>query len=247
MRSPKAGSARNRSTRFSQACGDWSARKVVISSVVGGSPRRSSESRRMRVRGSASGEWVRSSFWSLLRMRASRGWWSPAGRGGFSTLVKVQCFSYFAPCWIQVWMSFFSESERERWESCGGMTSSGSLEMMRCQMREASGSPGTMAGPLSPFLKAPSGVSRRRSASRALASKPWQAKHRSERRGRISELKPSWGSSLVATEVRAKIAEMVRRRIVIMRRCDPSQSEAGYSRKKEDCECRSSCKPGGDK
>ena len=131
-------------------------------------------------------------------------------------------------------MRDFSEADRVRCESCGGMTSSGSFEVMRCQMGEASGSPGTMAGPLSPCLKAPSAVSRRRSPSRALASKPWQAKQRSERRGRMSELKLSGRSSPSAANARrTERAERVRCRSVIMRRCDPTQCDQGNSRKKE--------------
>ena len=88
------------------------------------------------------------------------------------------------------------------------MTSSGSSEMMRSQTSESNGSPGTIGVmPCLFSVRAPSGVSRRRLASRVFPSKPWQTKQRSERSGRIWSLKSMRSSAPNKTVRRAKKRE----------------------------------------
>ena len=69
---------------------------------------------------------------------------------------------------------------------------SGSWLSIRAISSLSSGLPGTIArSPLSSSAKAPSWVSSRRPALRALSSGPWQAKQWSERIGRTSRAKPT--------------------------------------------------------
>jgi hypothetical protein len=94
------------------------------------------------------------------------------------------------------------------WASGGGITSSGSVLVMRLMASEAEGSPGTMAGfPDSPPLSACSRMSSRRPPFTAAASGPWQAKQVLERTGRTSRLKPRVSaapSGTVRTQQRSK-------------------------------------------
>ena len=72
-----------------------------------------------------------------------------------------------------------------RCDDGGGITCSGSWEMIRCHAADFDKSPGTIALPGESFsgAAAPSALSSRRPDSRFAASGPWQAKHLSERIG----------------------------------------------------------------
>jgi hypothetical protein len=58
---------------------------------------------------------------------------------------KAQCGSYFAPCLIHSRSSSRSLGESESFDSGGGITSSGSFELMRATSSLPSGSPGRSA------------------------------------------------------------------------------------------------------
>src|SRR5271165_5543401 len=75
-----------------------------------------------------------------------------------------------------------------------------SEEVTRRTTSLRSGSPGTMAKrPFASSIRAPASVSKRNFVFRLAASGPWQAKHWSERIGRISRLNSiSWPVSTVA-------------------------------------------------
>ena len=109
---------------------------------------------------------------------------------GFATGTKAQCGSYGAPWAIhRLSRSTCSSVSRPILASGGGITESGSVEMIRATSSLASTFSGTMArAPLSSSLVACSATSSRRPACRLPLSGPWQAKQLSERIGRMSRL-----------------------------------------------------------
>jgi hypothetical protein len=80
-------------------------------------------------------------------------------------------------------------------DSGGGMCSSGSSLVMCSTSALSAALPGTM---IPRFVKAPSSVSKWKRVFRAFSSGPWQAKQLFERIGRISRLKLTGGSGLLA-------------------------------------------------
>ena len=112
------------------------------------------------------------------------------GRSGFATGTNAQCGSYAAPSAIhRLSRSTCSPVSRPILASGGGITESGSVEMIRATSSLAATSSGTIArAPLSSSLVACSATSSRRPACRLPLSGPWQAKQLSERIGRMSRL-----------------------------------------------------------
>ena len=106
-----------------------------------------------------------------------------------------QCLAYAAPCSIQRLSVSFCSAVSTRCESGGGIISASSSLVMRRQSFALFGIAGTIAGTPSRSAKADSATSSRRSACRAFSSKPWHWKQFSERIGRTSRLKSSFGSS----------------------------------------------------
>ena len=102
----------------------------------GGRPVRSSETRRIRARGSASGAGESFLDSRPARMKASMGLRTQSlfltgGRAGREGVMKLQWGCQGAPSVIQVLRRAISLGLSCRWASGGGMTSSGSLLMRR--------------------------------------------------------------------------------------------------------------------
>ena len=115
-----------------------------------------------------------------------------AGSAGFCGGLNAQCLVQVAPC----------STHRRSTATCsgvsglpvffGGICRSGSWLSIRAISSLSPGLPGTIARPpLSSSANAPSWVSSRSPALRALSSGPWQAKQWSERIGRTSRAKPT--------------------------------------------------------
>ena len=205
MRSPYCGLANRRSTSLPTACGDGSVTNACTCSQVGGSPVRSNDRRRISVRRSDSGagSWpFPCSFASTNRSMSLRTNEPFLTRGGVgrATGLYAQCKSYSAPSAIQRWSSAFWAASSCLPESGGGMRSSSSSVVMRATSSLSLGLPGTTAETPSRSAKAPSRVSRRRSALRCLASGPWQAKQLSLSSGWMSRAKSTPPNSFSANK-----------------------------------------------
>ncbi len=148
-------------------------------------PSRSRYSRRMSVWRSAGAVGVRPACCIRASRKRSTGLRDdavPRGNGGRRGGTNAQCVSYAAPWRIHATSSAFSRSVSMSRVEEGGIRSSASCDRIRRISSLSSGLPGVMA----PASMAACRSSRRRSASRAAASGPWQAKQCRARIGRIS-------------------------------------------------------------
>ena len=102
--------------------------------------------------------------------------------------MNAQWPSHFAPWSIQAFMVLISDSVSSFLNLGGGMTSSGSSDVIRCHASLASKLFRTNAAIPSFLLKASSSKSSRRFALRDFSEGPWQKKHLLERMGRMSRL-----------------------------------------------------------
>ncbi len=98
-----------------------------------------------------------------------------SGTGGLSGPTNPQCTPHSAPSEIHCLMSATCSCLSLSFFSGGGMTSSGSLCVIRSMIRDFDGSPGTIALPLSPPFSASFSLSNRSPPSTVSASGPWQA------------------------------------------------------------------------
>ena len=182
-----------RVTKFSYARAEASARKVSISSSVGGRPVRSNVTRRISVSLSAESDSVRPCSRIRRRINRSRLFLDQrsrltVGTSGSLGVINDQCLLNSAPSFTHCSRSLLSLSDKSRFESVGGMTRSGSLDVILAINSLLPGFPATMIG-VSPLPLMPSAKSSLRSACRAFASGPWHWKQFSERIGRICRLK----------------------------------------------------------
>ena len=156
----------------------------------------SNVARRMSVGRSASGCCASPRFASLAATAPSMAAVASLA-AGFTGATNAQCGSYCAPSAIhRLTSSTCSSVSRPILASGGGITLSGSSEMIRATSSLAATSSGTIARePLSSSAVACSAVSSRSPACRLALSGPWQAKQLSERIGRMSLLNEirAWG------------------------------------------------------
>ena len=198
MCSPYRGESSRRSTTVSYADADRSARKASTSSGVGGKPVRSRVTRRISAVLLASGSGSSPSSSSRSRMNRSISLTGQAasltaGSAGFCGRLERPVPGPGGPL-----LDPAPQARRSARASAdlplflGGICWSGSWLSIRAISSLSSGLPGTIArAPLSVSAKAPSWVSSRSPALRALSSGPWQAKQLSERIGRTSRAKPT--------------------------------------------------------
>ena len=135
-----------------------------------------------------------------------------SGASGRSTRSKAQWPRYSAPSVIHRRKISASCGVIGLFTRGGGITTSGSVLVIRAMISLFAGSPGTTAVvPLSSSAIAASRTSSRRPACLSSASGPWQEKHRSERIGRTSRLKSRPASAARADEAlsRAEIATTI--------------------------------------
>ncbi len=100
---------------------------------------------------------------------------------------SAQCGSYSPPSATQRRINVFSSSVNGFLPALGGgITSSGSWDMIRSRIRLSSGLPGTTTRPLLRSIVTDPRSSKRSSAWREPGSCPWHLKQRSERIGRMS-------------------------------------------------------------
>lgn len=119
--------------------------------------------------------------WSFLR----------CSRSNFLELSEDPPPGQSAPPLIQFSKSWICGADNLFPDLRGGIAVSGSSYRIAAIIRLFSGSPGTIAGPVSPPLSSPSSESRSKFAFRVLASALWQLKQFSERTGRILRSKKS--------------------------------------------------------
>ena len=209
-RSPKAGSARKRSTSCDQASGEVSAKKRSISVSDGGSPRRSRLSRRISdarsARGVGTKPFRRNRSWTKLSIALSviqsvgvgGGWWRTGG-------TNDQWRAKGAPCWIQRMSVVICDGDRGLFSLTGGIRRSGSPLRILAISALFCGCPGTIAAWLLASLeRLESRRSSRKLASRFPASEPWHFKQCTERIARTSRLKSTTGSAAARHEARAR-------------------------------------------
>ena len=186
---------------FSYAFGERSNSKAFTSVGVGGSPVRSSDTRRNRRARSASGDGESPSRSSLAIMNASigffthirlRGWGIICGLGG----TKDQCDCHSAPCEIHCLMTEISFSVSGFLpDANGGIRIPGFSAEIRLTISLFAGSPGITGVRVPRAFFAPSSRSSRRPTFRLDSSGPWQEKHRSDRMDRTSLLKSTLGAA----------------------------------------------------
>ncbi len=188
------------STSFSYAFVELSSRNVLISVRVGGSPVMSSVRRRMSVRllAFSAGLILFSSSFFMTKLSMGKELHVVLVRVGFLGSeggTNAQKLSYLAPFRIHCLMISCSFLDRSfLCEVGGGIILSSSFDMILLQTSLFSRDPGLMAvePPMvlyAPYL--PSGWSSLSSPFRSCLSKPWHAKHLSDRMGRTSWLKDS--------------------------------------------------------
>ena len=148
----------------------------------------------MSVLLSVSGDGWRPFLLSVSIMKESMGLRTQRARSVFGSLVSwtgmnAQWPSHVAPCSIHDLMVLISALVSSFLNFGGGITSSGSSDVMRCHASLSSRLFRTKAANPSFSLKASSSKSNRNLAFRDFSEGPWQKKHLFERMGRMSLLK----------------------------------------------------------
>ncbi len=176
----------------------FSSEKSAMSAGVGGRPVRSRNRRRTSVMRSASAAGFSACLASSRSMKASMGLpLFEAGTAGRRIGSKAQCAWYSAPSAIQRFKMPASALVSGLGDDGGGITSSGSVVVMRWMISLAS--------------KSGDSTSSRRPASRLSSSGPWQAKHFEARMGRTSRLYPRGFSAAKRPEARRSVNVRMRR------------------------------------
>ena len=189
---------------------------TFTSAGVGGSPVRSSDTRRMRVYLSASAEGFHprcSNAARIKRSTALRLHFVSATFGNAARFGRTyaQCGSYSAPSATHCFNVAFCAADSFSFDSGGGIRSSASSVKIRYTNSLSTTSPGTIANapPLRSFT-ASARTSSRSFALRAAASGPWHCKQFSERIARTSRLNPTFAgaarSEIAASKHPLKIA-----------------------------------------
>ena len=120
----------------------------------------------------------------------------------FTGGMNDQCLAYGAPCSIQRLSNSFCSGLSARCESGGGIISDSSCWRCGARVRSARDGRGRSARAVA-VGEAESATSSRRSACRLFSSKPWHWKQFSERIGRMSRLKSSFGGAAFAKAAQA--------------------------------------------
>ena len=193
---------------FSTASAAGSVTKASISAMARGRPVRSRASRRASVVRSAAGCGVSFSASSRARMKRSTSFFGQdvfftAGTAGRLGGTYAQCGSYSAPAAIHRFRSSICLSGSRSPASGGGITRSGSVEVIRAMISLSSGFPGTIAAWPPRSAVAPANVSSRRPSSpppwRSSPSGPWQRTQRLERMPLMSRVNEGAGSAATDT------------------------------------------------
>ena len=156
----------------------------------------------MSVLLSVSGDGWRPFLLSVSKIKESMGLRTQRGRPVLGSLVSwtgknAQWPSHSAPCSIQVLMVLISELVSSFLNSGGGMTSSGSSDLIRSHASLLSKLFRTKAAKPFLSLKASFSKSNLNLAFRDFSEGPWQKKHLFERIGRMSLLKETFSEAIV--------------------------------------------------